>query len=173
MVHIPKVQRRKWDKKAAEMIFVGYADTQKGFRCFDPSKRKAVISSDVCFMESKAAKIDSNLFVDLSDDDNEDEESDSNAVGAITKSDETFDNTEDVPTESNAVGGGQPEETCITEPEDGEVDEFDDAISDRDYLRTDGVIDDNRLRCSKRSYVPKVRPDFVSIWFAIVSQTIR
>lgn len=33
MVHIPKEGRKKWDGKSTEMRFVGYSETQKGYRC--------------------------------------------------------------------------------------------------------------------------------------------
>lgn len=45
MVHVPEARRRKWDKKATEMIFVGYPIDQSGYRCFNPSKPGIVISS--------------------------------------------------------------------------------------------------------------------------------
>lgn len=51
MVHIPKEKRRKWDKKAEKLIFVGYADDTKGYRCMDPKTRKLTISRDVKFLE--------------------------------------------------------------------------------------------------------------------------
>ena len=50
MVHIPKQNRRKLDKKAKEMIFVGYSTTQKGYRCHDPSDNSIHISRDIKFI---------------------------------------------------------------------------------------------------------------------------
>lgn len=52
MVHVPKQRRRKWDPKSTKMVFVGYSDTTKGYRCYDPQSRRVVISRDVCFMEN-------------------------------------------------------------------------------------------------------------------------
>lgn len=131
MVHVPKVKRRKWDNKAVEMIFVGYADTQKGFRCFDESKRRVVVSRDVDFMQPNAAKMSAKVMVDVDDDDEGDVEP-SDAVGV--------DNT------SGDI-------------ENNEDDAFDDAISDPDYQPTDAVAlpRDGDLRRSERSREPIVR----------------
>lgn len=52
MVHIPKVKRTKWDKKAKEMILVGYSNTTKGYRLYDPEANDVVISRDVTIMEN-------------------------------------------------------------------------------------------------------------------------
>lgn len=53
MVHIPKEQRKKWDEKSKTKVFVGYAETQKGYRLFDSSSNKITISRDVIFIENK------------------------------------------------------------------------------------------------------------------------
>lgn len=52
MVHIPKQNRLKWDRKSRELIFVGYCETTKGYRLHDPKTRKTVISRDVIFIEN-------------------------------------------------------------------------------------------------------------------------
>lgn len=68
MVHIPKTNRKKWDKKANEMIFVGYNDNRKGYRCIDPKTRKLHVSRDGIF--SKPRKLEQvQCIVDSSDDD--------------------------------------------------------------------------------------------------------
>lgn len=53
MVHIPKEKRRKLDKKADEMIFVGYDSNTKGFRCINKD-HKLIISRDVVFYEQNS-----------------------------------------------------------------------------------------------------------------------
>lgn len=68
MVHIPEQKRKKWDKKAVKLIFVGYDDDTKGFRCIDPQTRKLTISRDVKFL-SKSGKVTLNI------DDNKDKNS--------------------------------------------------------------------------------------------------
>ena len=35
MTHIPKEKRLKWDKKAKELILIGYAENIKGYRVYD------------------------------------------------------------------------------------------------------------------------------------------
>lgn len=42
---IQKKKRTKWDAKARKTIFVGYADDQKKFRCFDTASDKIMIGS--------------------------------------------------------------------------------------------------------------------------------
>lgn len=51
MVHIPKQKRLKWDKKAVKHILVGYCETTKGYRLYNPNTRKIVISRDVTVLE--------------------------------------------------------------------------------------------------------------------------
>ena len=50
-VHIPDNERRKLDKKAEKMRFVGYSFTSKGYRVFDETKGKIFIRKDVEFNE--------------------------------------------------------------------------------------------------------------------------
>ena len=50
-VHIPKVERQKLDKKSLKCVFVGYSETQKGYRFWDPTSRKIKISRDALFDE--------------------------------------------------------------------------------------------------------------------------
>lgn len=51
MVHVPKEKRRKWDQKSSKMVFVGYDNNTKGFRCVDKKTHKLIISRDVKFNE--------------------------------------------------------------------------------------------------------------------------
>lgn len=58
MVHVPKQKRKKWDRKSEEMIFIGYEDETKGYRCIDKRTGKVTISRDVIFNEDvKSAEV--------------------------------------------------------------------------------------------------------------------
>ena len=52
-VHIPDTLRRKMDAKAQECMLVGYCETRKAYRMWNPATRKLAISRDVIFEESK------------------------------------------------------------------------------------------------------------------------
>lgn len=52
MVHVPKQKRLKWDKKAMQMIFVGYCDSTKGYRIMNPITHQVIKSRDVIFFEN-------------------------------------------------------------------------------------------------------------------------
>lgn len=48
-VHIPAEKRKKWDKTSTEMIFMGYDNASKAYRCYDPATKKLTVSRDVKF----------------------------------------------------------------------------------------------------------------------------
>lgn len=52
MVFVPKEKRKKWDAKSARMLFVGYSEGTKGYRCVDPDSKKVVCSRDVKILET-------------------------------------------------------------------------------------------------------------------------
>ena len=64
MVHVPKEKRRKLDKKSSKMIFVGYDEHRKGYRCIDQKTLKLTISRDVIFHE-KCAEAPVRVIVDI------------------------------------------------------------------------------------------------------------
>ena len=49
--HVPDCERKKFDKKARKLRFVGYGATSKGYRLFDERTRKLIKSRDVIFDE--------------------------------------------------------------------------------------------------------------------------
>jgi hypothetical protein len=51
--HIPKELRKKLSPKSREGIFLGYADTTKGYRIWDIEKQQVILSRDVLFDENK------------------------------------------------------------------------------------------------------------------------
>ena len=44
--HVPDCERRKLDKKARKLRFVGYCMTSKGYRLYDENTRKLIKSRD-------------------------------------------------------------------------------------------------------------------------------
>ena len=50
-VHIPKIERQKLDNKSIRCVFIGYSNTQKAYRFWDPVSRKVKISRDALFDE--------------------------------------------------------------------------------------------------------------------------
>jgi len=55
-VLVPKKKRLKWDKNSLQLIFLGYDQFTKGFRCVDIKTRKMTISRNVKFMEADTDK---------------------------------------------------------------------------------------------------------------------
>ena len=59
-VHIPKIKRKKFDKKAEEGIFVGYDENVKGYRIFFQKTNQIKVMRDVIVAE-KEIKITENI----------------------------------------------------------------------------------------------------------------
>src|SRR5690606_38731481 len=52
-VLIPGEMRNKLEANSTRAMFIGYSTTQKGYKCFDPQRRRVIVSRDVKFMESR------------------------------------------------------------------------------------------------------------------------
>ena len=52
-MHIPKDERSKFESKATKCLLLGYGKRTKGYRLFDPIRRKVLHSRDVTFNESE------------------------------------------------------------------------------------------------------------------------
>jgi len=50
-MHLSSSQRDKLDSRATKCIFLGYSQTQKGYKCDDPSLKKMYVLRDVRFIE--------------------------------------------------------------------------------------------------------------------------
>ncbi|KAJ0795409.1 putative RNA-directed DNA polymerase [Helianthus annuus] len=51
--HIPKQHRGKLDDKVEKTIFIGYSENSKGYRLYNPTTNKVIISRDVTFDEGR------------------------------------------------------------------------------------------------------------------------
>ena len=52
-VHLHKPLRHKLEPRALKCVFVGYAQHQKGYRCYHPPTHKLYVTLDVVFHEDK------------------------------------------------------------------------------------------------------------------------
>ena len=50
-VHQNQPNQSKLDPKASRCVFVGYYPTQQGYKCYDPTNRKFIVSCDVSFFK--------------------------------------------------------------------------------------------------------------------------
>lgn len=53
MVHVSKISRTKWDKKADKYIIFGYPENTKGYRLYNPVTKNITTSRDVVIMENR------------------------------------------------------------------------------------------------------------------------
>ena len=51
-VHVPDESRTKLDDKSKKFVFIGYDEKFKGYKLFDPTNNKLIVSRDVQFDES-------------------------------------------------------------------------------------------------------------------------
>ena len=66
-VHIPKQDRSKLDAKSERCIFVGYSETQKAWRFWNPVSRKLRVSRDAIFHEKDEEDTDQHKCSTLDD----------------------------------------------------------------------------------------------------------
>lgn len=60
MVHIPKEKRLKWDRKAEMYILIGFSETTKGYRVYDPNKNDVSVKRDIIVIEEGKKSLESN-----------------------------------------------------------------------------------------------------------------
>ncbi|WZY94101.1 hypothetical protein YC2023_066430 [Brassica napus] len=65
-VLVPGEQRNKLEAKSTKAMMIGYSTSQKGYKCYDPTARRVLVSRDVRFMEDKGY-YDEQTWEDLED----------------------------------------------------------------------------------------------------------
>ena len=55
--HINKSERKKLDMKSKQCLLMGYGEGVKGYRLYDPEKKKIFFSRDVIFNEAKSSQV--------------------------------------------------------------------------------------------------------------------
>jgi hypothetical protein len=88
--HVPDQRRTKLEDKSHKYIFIGYDEKTKGYRLFDPTSKKVIVSRDVQINEASkwdwnnsaevivevgesSVAVPTSISPDLEDSDNEDE----------------------------------------------------------------------------------------------------
>lgn len=140
MVHVPKQKRAKWDPKSRKMIFVGYDDNTKGYRCIDSTTKRIEISRDVVFLESK-----SNSGIST-----EDDADDTNSVRDDPIEHKTPEDDEVVSSDSD----GEYQSMLESSLDDTMVNESDHSADDPEYLPAVRISPQEIVRRSSRSKKP-------------------
>lgn len=151
MVHIPKVQRRKWDRNSKELIFVGYCDHTKGYRLYDSASRKIIKSRDVIFLNDGNGN---RQLVQYSLDSVEAPEEEASSTGDDEKSIDDGDDTE------NAEDA---DDTIATENA-GEI-----GNAEISHISVNSSIDDTFSECDDK----KNDPDFVPVEASPTTAALR
>lgn len=116
MVLRPKQTRSKWDKNSTKMVFVGYDDRVKGYRCVNTSNRKVIVSRNVKFLETESNKNKVHYSMDSSEEENTEQ---------IDESDtESEDLNETIVDSASAVSENNDEMNEITEMESDKVNDL-------------------------------------------------
>lgn len=154
MVHVPKEKRRKWSPKSSEMIFVGYDQQKKGFRCYDSESSKVIVSRDVNFYETFSSTVMMNDVEDQNDDIQNIE-----ATQPVVREDTPSPAREDVVTEP--AEPGSIDVNLQNEQLNDSIDEYldvndDETSKDADFT-TRANVQDIGTRASERNKV-QVRP---------------
>lgn len=122
-VHVPAEKRRKLENTALEMVFVGYDENSKAYRCFDRKHNKLVISRDVKFINTGEA-----FFVSLPSVDS----------SSVEVSEPEHDDKVEIDEAANETADGIENEVSDSEYESFTNDDLDTSLSD------DTLMDENQ-----------------------------
>lgn len=155
MVHVPKANRKKLDRKSRKLIFVGYDSDTKGYRCIDEKTRKLTISRDVIFHEES---LESTIGLDF-DSDTEGEEDLFNTGNDDENQSEEKDD-ENQSSEDDIGGTSTPNATITAVNVDDEtrnISPIDDKSKDPDFAtraQTEEPAGPRVSERTKKQYVP-------------------
>lgn len=139
MVHVPKANRTKWQKKSTKMILMGFGESTKGYRVFNPENGSIISSRDVIIIEKGNEEIN-----------------------IIIKSDSVGDSTENeirIESEINETNLPQTDEEEMSNPDDNDSD----YVPDNAQEVQDSVQENQMpLRRSQREAKPHIFNDYVT-----------
>lgn len=91
MTHVPKEKRAKWDKKSEQLVLVGFSETTKGYRLYNPRTNKVCTSRDVHVMEKTVSETDVQIIGDINQDKLDTEELNTSTASQSEVESETLD----------------------------------------------------------------------------------
>ena len=153
MVHVPQNKRRKFDKKSEKMILVGYGETVKGYRLYNPQTNSVITSRDVVIMEDVKKEVLVRLDYEKEDD---------------TGSDNP--KTEPIPPEIETENNKFEQEELRDLV--GETHEEEDDLRDSDFVPNcnEEVVTSSEVRRSTRPTKVKNYDDYVTYLCSSVNQ---
>lgn len=102
MVHIAKKKRGKLEPKSEKMIFLGFDNVKKGYRCYDQNTKKVIVTRDAIFYETTSRKV----LIDFDEDTDDEITSQEKTRDEIENENEiTLVQSSDEEDQQGAVGG--------------------------------------------------------------------
>ena len=153
MVHVPKEKRKKWDKKSQKLIFVGFDQNTKGYRCMDRKTGKVTLSRDVTFYENP-----SHQKIITSTDSKEEDNLKYNIINNANV--ENFDISDSLEIiENNSIDPDYVPVTTLTSDESDEAEN--DCTKDTDYVPEISIRPLSPVRRETRSSTKNTLPGFL------------
>lgn len=149
MVHVPKEKRKKLDFKSQKLIFVGFDEYTKGYRCIDTSNYKLCISRDVIFLETQLPERIAIM------DDTKDEDANDNVVDTDSVRDESV----------NVDSSPSSQDTVVNVADDTVADVSDDS----EYVPEETISPTNVTPITTRSRSAGIAP-FQLNYFALLTE---
>lgn len=166
MVLKPKHLRSKFDENSTKMVFVGYDECVKGYRCVNVKTRKLVVSRNVRFFECEKKNSSNVRYLDEPNEyheeesDSETELNESNISDVSVSTDASFETV--IGQGETDVSASDENEIDVSVENDGDVSNTNDSIAadtEDDDLANDPNFrtranTDNGMRSSSRNRTP-------------------